>query len=69
MAQPYRPRLRAHLMSRVQAQLVLGGVDPKTLPELRQVRNLTGWHEPMFICKEVTAKARKLARERKAKAD
>ena len=68
MAQSNRPRLRAHLMSRVQAELILG-CDPRKLPELRQVRNLTGWHEPMFIRKEVVAMARNLARERKAKAD
>lgn len=68
MAQPNRPRLRAHLMSRVQAELILGH-DPRELPELRQVRNLTGWHEPMFIRKEVVAKASALKRERKAKAD
>lgn len=66
MARPYKPSVKANLISRVQAELILR-CDPGTLP-LRTVRSFVK-ADQMFIRKEVMALARKLARERKAKAD
>lgn len=53
-------------MSRVQAELILGR-DPRGLP-LRSVPSLVKLDE-MYLSREVMAMARKLTRERKAKAD
>lgn len=59
--------LKAHLISRNQAAIILGR-DPCELPSLRIINSFPG-KGAMFIRKEVMAAARKLARERKAKAD